>query len=113
MSPRCQSCHSDPRPKSTTTNITVDLSDDNADSLINHPGVVQITPTTILKNPVGFQKGRTVGVTPGWLAYALSKGESSSRLLIQVASASYQAHPGLDSSCKSLPLPLATSSMWP
>ena len=56
--------------------VTFDLSQPHLDSLVNTPGAVQIIPTTILRTDnVAFNKGRSVGITSNWLAYALTKGE--------------------------------------
>jgi hypothetical protein len=65
------------RPKSTEANIHADLSKPNIESLVNAPGTSQIIPTTILKaDRVGFTKGRSIGLTSNWLAYAMTKGMS-------------------------------------
>jgi hypothetical protein len=37
---------------------------------------LQVVPTTIVKaSDVTYKHGRTMGITEGWLAYGLSKGE--------------------------------------
>lgn len=80
-------------PKALTADaINIDLSKANIDSLVNAPGTVQVTPTTIMKaERAGFNNRRAVGQTAGWLAYTLSRGririidrESGARKLIQL-----------------------------
>jgi len=72
--------------------ITIDLSKPSLESLMNTPGNIEITPTTIMKaENVAFQRGRTVAATKGWLAYSLSRGRvrlidraSGARTMIQL-----------------------------
>lgn len=72
--------------------INIDLSKPSLDSLVNAPGTVQVTPTTIMKaERAGFNNRRAVGQTPGWLAYTVTRGririidrKSGARKLIQL-----------------------------
>jgi hypothetical protein len=68
------------RPKRLGQHNVIDLSKPNVDGLITSESA-QIIPTTILRNEnVGYTKGRNVGMTSGWLAYTMSKGERSSHI---------------------------------
>lgn len=76
----------------TADNISIDFSKSDLDALVNAPGTVQVTPTTIMKaERAGFNSRRAVGQTAGWLAYTLARGririidrKSGARNLIQL-----------------------------
>lgn len=65
------------RPTAVDSNITVDLSKAGLDSLLPSSISAHVSPTTIVKaGEVVYKAGRTMGMTEGWVAYGLSKGES-------------------------------------
>lgn len=64
------------RPKRLGQHTIIDLSQANLDSLVTGSEDVQVIPTAMIKPEViGYVRGRTVGMTQNWVAYAMSKGK--------------------------------------
>ena len=98
-------------PKRLTAHTIIDLSKPNVESLVNAPGALRVEPTTIIKaSNVGFARGRSMGMTANWVAYALKDGMlDRARLLAdglpQVGSecSTSNPEPSSSSSCQLLP----------